>query len=148
MELPGINNRVVVEAFTWLGTPYKHQAATKKFGCDCVGLVIGIGLSIYGKLPADFKLPPYSPFWAEESGESLLVEYADKYLDPINIEDALPGDVLMFKMTSKGPTKHCGIKTCGIDMIHAYAVHGVVKTPLPTGKGVKLTHVFRFKENI
>ena len=57
---------VIIEARQWLGTRYHHQAALKGVGCDCGGLVRGVGaetglLSIdpqewatygnYGRLP-------------------------------------------------------------------------------------------------
>jgi len=34
---------VVEEAYTWMGTPFVHQAASKGFGCDCIGMVRGVG---------------------------------------------------------------------------------------------------------
>lgn len=33
---------IVVEARSWIGTPYAHGAALKGTGCDCLGLVRGI----------------------------------------------------------------------------------------------------------
>lgn len=34
---------IVQTARTWLGTPYRHQHRHKGHGCDCVGLIIGVG---------------------------------------------------------------------------------------------------------
>ncbi len=39
---------VVVEALSWVGTPYRHQAAQKGVGCDCLGLVRGVWRALYG----------------------------------------------------------------------------------------------------
>ena len=47
--------RVVAAAQTWIGTPYRHQAARKGVGCDCLGLVRGVWREIYGREP---ELPP------------------------------------------------------------------------------------------
>lgn len=42
-EIVILGKDVVEEARTWLGTPFVHQAARKVVGCDCIGLVRGIG---------------------------------------------------------------------------------------------------------
>lgn len=57
---------VIAEARTWIGTPFRHQAAVKGAGADCGGLVRGVGeaagvlridpvvwrrLGNYGRLP-------------------------------------------------------------------------------------------------
>jgi NlpC/P60 family putative phage cell wall peptidase len=34
---------VIAEARTWVGTPFRHQARLKYVGCDCIGLVWGVG---------------------------------------------------------------------------------------------------------
>ena len=40
--------RIVAEASTWLGTPYRHQGSRKGVGCDCLGLVRGVWREVYG----------------------------------------------------------------------------------------------------
>ena len=34
---------IVAEARTWLGVPWRHQGWRKATGCDCVGLIRGVG---------------------------------------------------------------------------------------------------------
>ena len=34
---------IVAAARSWIGTPYRHQASLKGVGCDCLGLVRGVG---------------------------------------------------------------------------------------------------------
>lgn len=36
---------VIAEAREWIGTPYAHQHRAKGVGCDCVGLIVGVGLA-------------------------------------------------------------------------------------------------------
>lgn len=44
LPMPRVSRqRVVTEARTWLGTPFHHQAALKGVGCDCAGLIRGVG---------------------------------------------------------------------------------------------------------
>lgn len=38
------SDRIVPIARTWIRTPYRHQHRHKGHGCDCVGLIIGVGL--------------------------------------------------------------------------------------------------------
>lgn len=49
-----IRDIIIVEARSWIGTPYHHQAALKGVGCDCLGLVRGVWRAVYG---ADPELP-------------------------------------------------------------------------------------------
>lgn len=36
----------VAEARAWLGTPFHHQASVKCVGCDCIGLIKGVGVTL------------------------------------------------------------------------------------------------------
>ena len=54
------------EARLWLGTPYRHQAALRGVGCDCLGLVRGVWRALIGPEPED--PPPYTPDWGEVGG--------------------------------------------------------------------------------
>lgn len=136
-------------AKTWIGTPYHHQASLKQVGCDCIGLVIGVYRDLYKSDPPKFKLPPYTPFWAEELKRSPMVEIARQYLIELpNLSEAVAGDILMYQMTRGGPTKHCGILSQREPdkFIHAYAGNNVIETPIfkSTGSSHKITHIFRY----
>ncbi len=39
---------IVAEARSWIGTPYRHGAALKGSGCDCLGLVRGVWRGVFG----------------------------------------------------------------------------------------------------
>ena len=110
--------RILSEAKSWLGTPYCHQASRKGAGCDCLGLVRGVWREVYGKEP--LSVPPYTPNWAEESGEETLLNAANECLQPIEIEDAEPGDIILFRMHPNLPCKHIAILSGSTKMIHAY----------------------------
>ena len=99
---------VVVEAARgWLGTPYRHQASLKGQGADCLGLVRGVWREVAGEEPE--VLPPYSPDWAEVGGEELLLGAARRWLVEVSIDEARPGDVLLFRMAAGAAVKHCAI---------------------------------------
>lgn len=149
MERVGTFNQYVVEmARTWIGTPYHHQAAKKGIGCDCIGLVRGVWIDLYGAAPEDFVLPVYTPFWAEETGQPLMTSICLQYLQPIVLGAQLVGDVLLYRMTSKGPTKHAGILSAEKKLIHAYSGHAVAETALIANRYSAITHVFRYPAQV
>jgi len=45
-----MRDAIISEAQRWVGTPYRHQATAFQLGCDCVGLIRGVGFNA-GVLP-------------------------------------------------------------------------------------------------
>jgi NlpC/P60 family putative phage cell wall peptidase len=117
---------VVAEARRWLGTPYRHQASMRGAGCDCLGLVRGVWRAL-----ADVEVipPPYTPDWGERGHEPLL-DGARLWLDEKPIDNAAPGDVLLFRMVSGASVKHAAILVDAGHIIHAYWGRAVVESRL------------------
>lgn len=122
--------RALEAARGWLGTPYRHQASAKGAGADCLGLVRGVWREVVGEEPE--ATPPYSPDWAEVGGEETLLAAAGRWLTPIGLDEARPGDVVLFRMSAGVPVKHCAILSAdgGPEprMIHAYWGRAVVES--------------------
>jgi len=116
--------RILAEAHSWIGTPYRHQASVKGAGCDCLGLVRGVWRALYAEEPE--ALPPYTPDWAEARGEETLRDAAARHLTPV--ADAAPGDVLLFRMAPDAPMKHAAILAENERLIHAYWGRAVVQS--------------------
>lgn len=135
---------IVAEARRWIGTPYHHQASSKGAGCDCAGLVLGVWRAVIGPWPE--ALPPYTPDWAEASGEELVRDMARRHMAEIGLAAARPGDVLVFRMLRHGPAKHCGIMSGPDAMIHAFSGHEVREEHLSPAWTRRLAHAFRFPE--
>ena len=139
----GFAARVEAAARGWLGTPYLHQASAKGAGADCLGLVRGVWRELYGREPE--APPPYTADWSEASGREVLAEAAGRHLAPIRVEEAGPGDVLLFRMRRTGPAKHLGIISgAGARMIHAYSGRGVVENSLGPSWRRRVAAAFRF----
>lgn len=117
---------ILVETRAWIGTPYQHQASAKGVGCDCLGLVRGVWRALYGQEPE--MAPAYTPDWAERAGRETLLHAAQRHLRPISIEDARPGDVLLFRMDAQSPVKHAAILDEEERIIHAYWGRAVVRS--------------------
>ena len=147
MVLAGMyRQQALAIAYSWIGTPYVHQGRCKHAGCDCIGLIIGIWLELYGQLPKGIVIPPYTPAWAEETGKSLMVSVAAQCMEAIPLDSILPGDVLMFSMVRNGPTKHAGILSGEEKLIHAYQGHAVAETAMNLPRYARLNYAFRFPE--
>ena len=137
---------VLAEAQLWLGTPYRHQASFRDIGTDCLGLLRGVWRAIYGAEPEAPR--PYTPDWAEASGEERLLAAARRHLSEVPLTRAAPGDVLLFRMKRAGPAKHLAILSRPLNdaptFIHAYSGHGVCESTLGEAWRRRLAHAFQF----
>jgi len=124
-------NEIVAAARGWIGTPYRHQAACRGAGCDCLGLVRGVWREVIGEEPE--RPPAYSMDWSEPAREEVLWQAALRHLRARPVTGEQPGDVILFRMRAGAVAKHLGICTrAGRDarFVHAYSGHGVVESAL------------------
>lgn len=123
--------RIVGEARSWIGTPYRHQASFRGAGTDCLGLLRGLWRSLYGPEPE--TVPAYTPDWAEPGRQEVLQAAAERWLRPCAPGTAAAGDVLLFRMRDDSIAKHLGVAGevgPAASFIHAYSGHGVIESPL------------------
>ncbi len=145
--MTALQERVLTEARTWIGTPYVHQSARKGAGTDCLGLIRGVWLSLYGREPE--PVPAYSMDWSEPQGEERLWEAALRHLTPEPLGRDVPGDVVLFRMRDASVAKHLGIvgqTGAHPTFIHAYSRHGVVESPLSLPWRRRIVAQFSFPE--
>lgn len=131
----------------WIGTPYRHQATCEGAGCDCLGLLRGIWRDLYGTEPE--SVPPYSQDWAEPQGAEVLLAAAGRWLICKPVEDAAPGDVLLFRMRVGSVAKHLGLQSetgAAPAFVHAYERHGVIESPLVAPWRRRIVARFAFPE--
>lgn len=135
--------QVVALAEGWIGTPYRHQGATKGVGCDCIGLVRGIWRELYGVEPE--AVPAYAPDWAERCGEErLLTAAARLFGPPLALGGMQPGDLLLFRWRSDCAAKHAGILAGPESFIHAYEQAAVIRSALVPSWRRRIAAVHRF----
>jgi NlpC/P60 family putative phage cell wall peptidase len=139
-----LSSRVIIEAQSWIGTPYRHQASLKGIGCDCLGLLRGVWRGVMGGEPE--LVPPYSPDWAE-AGADTLVAAARRHFVEIDLSTFEPGDVLLFRWRDKLPAKHCAIATSRDTMIHAHDGASVAEVAFAPWWQRHLAYAFRFPEH-
>ncbi|HEY4123388.1 MAG TPA: hypothetical protein VGM36_02170 [Rhizomicrobium sp.] len=136
--------QIIRIARSWIGTPYIHQASVKGVGCDCLGLLRGVWRELHGDEPE--SAPPYSPDWAEATGEETLYMALSRHLREIDKRDVAPGDMALFRMLPRGPAKHCGILASnpqGLTLIHARQNKKVNEEVLSLCWKKRLAAVFR-----
>lgn len=132
---------IVAAARAWLGTPYRHQAATRGAGCDCLGLVRGVWRGLYGSEP--LALPPYRADWRDLRHAEALLATAERLLVPAELPLAA-GQVVLFRLNRLPLPKHCAIMVSSARFIHAEERHGVVEAELSPGWRRRLAKSFDF----
>lgn len=143
---------IVDAARGWIGTPYRHGASLKGWGCDCLGLVRGVWRERVGPEPE--SVPAYRPDWAEVGSEETLLAAARRSLSEIAPGDARPGDVVLFRMSPEACVKHCAVlsegdlseRPGGGRIVHAYWGRAVVESWLHPWWRRRLTHAFTFPD--
>ena len=109
----------VAEARKWLYTPFKHQGCLKGAGCDCIGLIKGVGMAL--KL-VDYD--PASPQAKAFNNYSIMPnprrmrEGLATWLVQIPVEDATLADIY-FMAWGREPQHVALITDSGI--IHSYS---------------------------
>jgi NlpC/P60 family putative phage cell wall peptidase len=140
-----MNEKALAAAEGWIGTPYRHQGATKGVGCDCLGLIRGVWRQIYGVEPE--RPQPYARDWAERGSQDRLFDAACRHFGaPLPREAMQPGDLLLFRWRPDMAAKHAGIFAGQKSFIHAYEQAAVIRSPLVPGWERRIAAVFRFPE--
>jgi NlpC/P60 family putative phage cell wall peptidase len=139
-----MNPDLVIEAAKlWLGTPYRHQAATLGAGCDCLGLLRGVWRTLYGDEP--MVVPPYRADMRDPAHAGALKAAAERFLVPVTGE-VKAGQVLLFRLNGMTEAKHCGILVTPERFIHAQERLGVVETNLTEAWARRVSGWFAFPD--
>lgn len=136
------HNKIVKITRQWLATPYVHQASCKGHGCDCLGLIRGIWREAIGAEPV--VTPGYTSDWGEVGGREILRTAVEKYFVKVGSNNALPGDLLLFRWSETSLIKHLGILTTPDRFVHAYEKAGVVESPLVRDWAKRIAGIYRF----
>jgi NlpC/P60 family putative phage cell wall peptidase len=132
---------IVAAARAWVGTPYRHRAATLGAGCDCLGLIVGVWRAVYGTEPP--ALPSYRADWRDGSHAGELLALAEQWLVPGTMG---PGAVVLFRMGASALPRHCGILVGEGRFVHAQERLGVVEGNLTDGWRRRVAWVLAFPD--
>lgn len=107
----GIRTRIVEEARSWVGTPYRYGGESRK-GTDCSGMVMNVYRDVTG-----IKLPRNSA----KQGE---------YCRSIKRSELLVGDLVFFTSRRGKGINHVGIYVGNGCFVHASTSRGVIVSDL------------------
>lgn len=144
-----LQNNIVAQARTWLGTPFHHQARLKRVGCDCLGLIIGVVDELGLKDKHGQPLAGYDEItYSKEPDGVYLTQKIAALLDEVSTDQAQAGDLALFVMGDN--PQHLAILTDyenALGMIHCYAqARRVVEHRLDDDWKKRLTKVFRWHQ--
>ncbi len=122
-EVVILGKDVVEEARSWIGTPWVHQQAAKHHGCDCIGLIRGVGRDLeIVDFDADTKEGRLSLQYGRDPVPVNLIGGMNRYLIPVTY-DVEQGDVILFAINNLH--SHVGIIT---DVDKGIIIHTWLRT--------------------
>ncbi len=95
MDNNTLRQKTVLEALTWVGTPWHHAACVKGAGVDCVGLLRGVYNNVGLTDIAASDIPYYPPDIMLHRNEETVLNVIERY--GREILDPMPGDVVLWK---------------------------------------------------
>lgn len=118
---------MVLEAMSWIGTPYVHGARVKGAGCDCATLIAECLIAAGFAMREDLGV--YSQDWfhhSEKHGNRYLValrRHVTEKMESVASRNckASPGDVVLVKAAGSKVWNHGGIITEWPMVVHAIA---------------------------
>lgn len=118
---------IVLEARRWKDTPYHHQAALIGVGCDCVGLIRGVGFAcdVLPRRDAEWKL--FNAYGRRPNPRRML-EGMRTFLVELNKGEQQLGDIAWIEWREDLPM-HLAILASnprGQTLIHSYSDVGRV----------------------
>lgn len=140
-------SKIVEQAKTWVGTPFRHQGRDKFIGADCAGLILGVGQEVERMKLTEHEqkvLKRYRQFPSPMEVESLLAEF----LDRVEEGDEQLGDIVLIK-SRNSRAGHVGIITQFepfLMIIHANDAFGkIVEQGIPPRSSNRVLGYFRYK---
>jgi NlpC/P60 family putative phage cell wall peptidase len=114
--------RIIIEALSWEGTPYHHHARIKGVGVDCAMLLCEV-FEVAGLVP---HVDPgnYPPDWHFHQNGEMYRDWLEKYAIQVEGEPQA-GDVVLYKFGRVG--SHAAIVLQYPEVIHAYIREGCVR---------------------
>lgn len=136
---------IVAEARTWIGTPWRHQAALKGVATDCLGLISGVGLACGLPRADEWRSDARALGYGRMADARTIVAACNDYLDVVDGEIEL-ANILLLKFAVE--PQHFGIVSClePLRIVHAYAGIGRVVENGMDGKWIaRIVRVYRYR---
>lgn len=113
-----LRERLIAEALSWVGTPYRQLGATKGVSVDCSMLLVRV--VIEAGIVEDFDPRPYPPSWFLHRGDERYIDWLASAA--IEVETPRPGDIAAFRVGRA--FAHSGFIVDDDHLVHAFADEG------------------------
>ena len=87
-----MRDKIVAEARRWIDTPYYHQAALIGVGCDCVGLIRGVGFACEVLPPREAEWKLFNAY-GRRPNPRRMAEGMRTFLEPVVTGSQQLGDI-------------------------------------------------------
>lgn len=141
-----LRDDIVAEAREYMpNTRWRHQARVKGVAVDCLGILICLAITFalegHERLANDERLKSYG----RTPDPVILLSACDEYMERIQIQEAKPADVLVFRFKD-GPQHFALISQADpMYVIHAYAqARRVVENGMPLANA-SVVRAYRFR---
>ena len=134
--------KVVEEARSWLGVPYKPAGTTREGVC-CAGLPFGAGKAL-GQIPLNAKLPAHNPL---RPNPRTLLECVRLFGREVSEGPARPGDVVVLAFEGRKIPRHLAIVSDAglIQLFPAMSIRRVCEHGLDPAWRAMILAAYRFK---
>lgn len=144
-----LSSDIAIQARTWIGTPFHHQARLKGKGCDCLGLIVGVVDELELKDKNGVRLAAYDEVtYSKEPDGAYLAQKLTGLLKEVPVAKARAGDLGLFKVREN--PQHLAIFSDyngALGMIHCYAqARRVVEHRLDDDWKSRLIKVYRWQQ--
>jgi cell wall-associated NlpC family hydrolase len=107
--------RLIAEALSWVGTPYRQLGATKGVAVDCSMLLVRA--MVDAGVVEDFDPRPYPPAWFLHRDDERYIDWLATIA--VEVETPKPGDIIALKMGRA--FAHSGFIVDAEHLVHAFA---------------------------
>jgi NlpC/P60 family putative phage cell wall peptidase len=143
-----LREAIVIEAREWVGTRYKHQASLKGVGCDCIGLIAGVGRALGFQSAERFDRDPRFRAYSRTPEPKMLFQACAEYLEPVPLLRSQPGDILLTRF--KDDPQHFALladRDGQRYMVHSYTqARKVVENRIDDTWLKRIVSTFKFRE--
>lgn len=127
----------------WIGTPFRHRAAVKKVGADCIHFVAKAYENVGVVKDVIRTIPSYGHDWAHHTTNEILYNHVKtrKEFQEVKYENIMNGDMALYKFGLA--SSHCAIYFDG--QIYQAISHSKIHKLLYIDKSWYVRRTFLFR---
>ena len=142
-----IQQAIINEAVSWLGTPYDYGSAEKGKGIDCAKFLLAVYKKV-GLIRPGFQPPHMNPDWSfkADADPAAFKEFILKCGHEVPFDERLPGDIVSYQFPGYAGRlyeTHLAILIENDLIIHAVRDHEVMRHRMTAFNNIK--SVYRAK---